>query len=41
VRSISVPGVEGMEAASEKERVLYEAVVEVVVDELSQLGIHR
>lgn len=41
MRSVSVACVEGVEAAGEEERVLYKAVVEVVVYELSQLGVDR
>lgn len=41
VCSIGVACVEGVEAAGEEEGVLRKAVVEVVVYELSQLGVNR
>lgn len=41
MRGVGVAGIESMEATGKKERVLYEAVVEVVVYELPQLGVNR
>jgi hypothetical protein len=40
VCSVGVAGLEGMQAAGEEEGVFGEAVVEVVVYELPQLGVH-
>ena len=41
MRSISVAGIQGVQATGEEESVFVEAIVEVVVYQLSQLRIHR
>jgi hypothetical protein len=37
---VGVAGLEGMQATGEEEGIFHEAVVEVVVYKLSQLGVH-
>lgn len=41
MRSIGVAGIQGVQPTGEEERVLGEAVIEVVVYKLSQLGVNR